>query len=170
MEQSITPQQKLVEIARKYIGVKEEGGDNRGEMVETFQKTLGLKAGDPYCAAFVHFCLKAVDAEMGTKHGIYPSAQCTQMWAKTPKNLQVPPPPRPGFIIVWQKIQDNKPTSLGHTGIVVEVTRDYIMTVEGNTSDGQGINRDGNGVYLRKRDTVGIGSMRVLGFLDPWKA
>jgi hypothetical protein len=43
------------------------------------------------------------------------------------------------------------------------------LSVEGNTSDGTGINRDGDGVYERMRHIVsGAGVMRHLGFLDPW--
>lgn len=41
----------------------------------------------------------------------------------------------------------------GHTGIVVAVDGDYITTVEGNTSGGNGVDANGDGVYMKRYNT-----------------
>ena len=48
-----------VEIAQGYAAahVHEEGGNNRGDQVEFFQRLIGGAPGDPWCADFVCTCL-----------------------------------------------------------------------------------------------------------------
>src|SRR5687768_9207952 len=44
----------LVAAANAFVGLGEEGGDNRGQMVERFLRGVFLPPGAPWCAAFVH--------------------------------------------------------------------------------------------------------------------
>ena len=37
-----------------FIGVSEQGGENRGRMVEHFLRGVSLPPGQPWCAACVH--------------------------------------------------------------------------------------------------------------------
>ncbi len=48
---------------------------------------------------------------------------------------------------------------IAHIGIVVKVTKSGVWAVEGNTSGGHGVQRDGDGVYRRWRtwDSLGTG-------------
>lgn len=169
----------LVFEARRWVGIKEVGGANRGQAVEMFQRAVDGKAqGEPWCAGFVHFCLNAVDAQMayvmgGTyalKHRIAASEHVLTLWKDTPM-IARRAEAAPGYLTLWWHFNaEGKPSGTGHVGIVTEVQApDRILSVEGNTSDGTGINRDGDGVYERLRHIVtGAGVMRHLGFLDPW--
>lgn len=153
----------LVEVAKRYIGTKESGGDNKGAQVEAFQKAVDGKAqGEAWCMAFVQFCINKVEEETNEtlKSKIFKSEHCLTVWNKTPveQRLKVP---EPGCLIVWQFGK----TASGHVGIVTAVGPTKVDTIEGNTGDGQGVVREGDGVYARKRSRTGTSDMKVLGFL-----
>lgn len=61
-------------------------------------------------------------------------------------------------------------TDSGHTGIVVDIQGDNIITIEGNTSSGPTIDpskqRSGDGIYKRKFQKYGRGLLRTQGFLS----
>lgn len=46
----------VTRIARAMSFVREHGGPNRGQAVEAMLAAVGLKPGDPWCAAFVSWC------------------------------------------------------------------------------------------------------------------
>jgi uncharacterized protein (TIGR02594 family) len=151
----------LIEVAQKYVGVKEKGGDNKGPEVEQFQKAVdGKAAGEPWCMAFVQFCINVVEAATKQKSKIFESEHCLTVWNKTPVEQRLKEPV-PGCLVIWQ-FGD---TSNGHVGIVTAVFKNSIHTIEGNTGDGKGVVREGDGVYARNRSRVGSDKMKVLGYL-----
>jgi len=67
--------------------------------------------------------------------------------------------------------KNGKPTSAGHVGIVVDVTSDgTLVTIEGNTSSEESVQREGDGVWLKRRRNLNDprGQMQVKGFLKIW--
>lgn len=160
----------LCETAATYVGVREEGGYNKGKMVEEFQRAVDGKAeGESWCMAFVQYCLKKVDASGGAASWIFKTEHCLTCWNKTPKEARLTKP-EVGSIVIWNHYQNGKPTTAGHTGIVEKIVdANTMITIEGNTGAGDGINREGDGVYRRKRLIGNSGSFVVLGFLKPWK-
>src|SRR5919108_4036082 len=44
----------LIAAAGSLVGVREEGGNNRGPMIELFLRGVKQPPGEPWCAAFVH--------------------------------------------------------------------------------------------------------------------
>src|SRR5688500_5652994 len=44
----------LVASANAFLGLGEDGGDNRGQMVELFLREVHQEPGQPWCAAFVY--------------------------------------------------------------------------------------------------------------------
>lgn len=147
----------LIEIAQKYVGVKEQGGDNKGPEVERFQKAVDGKAsGEPWCMAFVQYCIK--ESKLESK--IFESEHCLTVWNKTPKEQRLKEP-KVGSLVIWQ-FGD---TSNGHVGIVTAVFKNSIHTIEGNTGDGKGVVREGDGIYARNRSRAGSQQMKILGYL-----
>ena len=66
-----------------------------------------------------------------------------------------------------------KATTSGHVGIVIRLLPDSINgsrveTIEGNTGNGAGVVREGDGVYRRVRSLAGSDTMKVKGFLRCW--
>ena len=154
---------KLVDIAKQYIGTKESGGDNKGSQIEEFQKAVDGKAqGEAWCMAFVQFCIEKVEEQTNetSKSKIFKSEHCLTVWNKTPISQRLTVP-EVGSLIVWQFGS----SSNGHVGIVTNVRSTRVDTIEGNTGDGAGVVREGDGVYSRNRSRTGSSDMKVLGFL-----
>lgn len=161
----------LVFEARRWVGITEIGGDNRGQMVEMFQRAVDGKAsGEPWCAAFAFFCIEMAESTaaalgMTARSPLHRSEWVQAVWEKSPERMRLESP-EPGCLIVWQKWKNNQPTPSGHIGIVLDQTLDgKVVTIEGNTGDGEGVQREGDGVFSRVRSLEGVGSMRVRGFL-----
>jgi hypothetical protein len=160
----MTPHERLIEIVTHEVGVKESGGDNHGPRVEEYQKAVdNIAHGESWCMAFVQWAIKQVEAEFGIKSVLFKSEHCLTVWNKTPASARLATP-IPGAVIIWR----HGDTTNGHTGIVTSVTANNVGTVEGNTSDGKGVNRNGDGVYARIRSRVGSGAMQVVGWINPF--
>lgn len=155
----------LVAEAMKYIGVTEHGGENKGPQVEEFQKAVdGKAAGEPWCAAFMMFCLQQAEDLTGLSSAVHRSEHCLTVWNMTPKDMRREKP-EPGCLVIWQYGE----TTAGHMGIVKEVLPDgRMITIEGNTSDSSGVEREGDGVFEKNRSVVGSDKMKVAGFLLPF--
>lgn len=154
----------LIEEASKWMGIHEKKGEN-SLGVNSFRKAVDNVAdGEPWCAAFVGYCVRAVSLRTGAPITIYLSELCSDMWAKTDK-IYRKKDPVPGSIIVW-----NYPGTIhGHTGIVVKrLDNDHIMTIEGNTKPPNGGGISGTGVYFKTRKIRGGEGMDVLGYLLPF--
>ncbi|NJK69335.1 MAG: alpha/beta fold hydrolase [Microcoleus sp. SU_5_3] len=155
------PTQKLLNVARSYIGVREQGGDNRGRQVEEFQRAIGGAAAEAWCMSFAQYCIKAAESETQANSQVTQSEHCLTVWNGSPSQLRSSRP-EPGSLVIWRHGNSSK----GHVGIVEAVNSDgTFTTIEGNTSDSSGINREGDGVYRKQRDLDGAGDMRVVGFL-----
>jgi hypothetical protein len=164
--------------SKKWIGVKETA-TNKGPEVERFQKAVDGKAsGEPWCLAFVWFCILEAEKMYLKRFGsetekswLYRTEHCLTMWNLSPKEARLTKP-KPGCIVVWQHMaKDGTPTAKGHVGIVVKVLDGtFMQTVEGNTSNDAVVQDEGDGVYLLKRNYVSSsGSKKLVGFLKPWK-
>lgn len=150
----------LIEEEKKWIGVKEKGGNNKGPEVEKFQKAVDNKASsEAWCMAFQMFCIKEVEAALGIKSQIFRSEHCLTVWQKSPKSMRIEKP-EPGCVIIWQ----HGTSTSGHTGIFTGFDKNgNLLTIEGNTN-GAG-SRDGDGVFSKTRNPVADGELKVVGFL-----
>jgi hypothetical protein len=162
----------LVKIAESFIGVKEQG-NNRGGMVEEFQKAVDGKAnGEPWCMGFAQYCIQKAEAVYFEKSGIFPSESVYEVWNRSPLDVRSPVPV-PGSLMLWQFWRDGHPTRMGHVGIVKQVYENgFLDVIEGNTTQPGGatlVIRDGDGVYLKRRTNKGSSQMRILGYLTPFQ-
>jgi hypothetical protein len=139
----------IVSNANKYVGVKEQGGNNRGKMVEYFLRVVGLGSGHPWCTAFVCTVL----FESGVKNpmsGWTPSLSSHKS-GKRIENKQA----EPGMVITLYYSHLKRE---GHSGIIVERDNKDLLCVEGNTTirgtrettDG----KDGVNVILRPIESI----------------
>lgn len=159
--------------AERWAGMKEQGGNNKGQVVQMFQEAVdGRATNESWCMGKVQSdCMWALRYfETAHPHisgymklALYPSEHCLTVWNKTDKICRTTTP-YPGCIVIWQ----HGNTANGHTGIVKSINGDKMVVIEGNTGDGVGVVRDGDGVYVRNRSVTGDGNMRVVGFLEPF--
>lgn len=155
--------QKFTNIALSQVGVKEEGGNNKGAKIVEYQRTTWLKPDMwPWCSAFVCWCMNEwlKDSEVKTYLKLHDDKDVNKFrcqdasafgWEKWGKEhgLQILSEVKKaemGDIVVFD---------FSHVGIVVsdqEYIADPIETVEGNTNGkGQRDSVNGDGVWKKFR-------------------
>lgn len=161
----------LIEEARRWVGVEEQG-NNSGQLIQIWQKTVDAKSvEEPWCMCFVQSQIKWIDIVFNKAFGftnfskVFASEHCFTVWQKTPEVCRSKIPV-PGSVAIWKQ----KDSTNGHTGIVtsVNLAQKTFTSIEGNTSPGGGIVREGQGVYEKTRTMDGQGNLLLLGFLVPW--
>ncbi|MDX2232255.1 MAG: glycoside hydrolase family protein [Leptolyngbyaceae cyanobacterium bins.349] len=80
-----SPTNKLLEVARSYVGVREQG-NNRGREVEMFQRTIGGSDGEPWCMSFAQFCIQKAGAATKVDPKVFRSEHCLTVWNNSPKS------------------------------------------------------------------------------------
>lgn len=160
----------LIQLALTQVGVYELG-ENSGPIVEMYQSVIGKPEKEPWCVSFVQWCVREVDRKFSSQTVLFPTESSQILWKKTPQIARITTP-EPGCIVIWTKFKNELPLSIGHVGIVKEIIdSNYMITIEGNTSPGDGIQREGDGVYLKRRLIRSTnGYMRLTGFIMPWAA
>lgn len=145
-----------------YVGTQELG-NNAGPEVARFLRSVGLGTGNPYCAAFVSFCLSEAEPSptWPTIRTARAQAFITAQSLRASQVLVGTKRPKPGDIVIWKKGN----TVYGHAGLVVEWQGACGTTVEANTSSGvYGNQRDGDGVWIRKRCIEPANAFRIVSF------
>jgi hypothetical protein len=167
----------LISTAKRYLHVKEEGGQNKGKMVEAFQKSVDGKAsGEPWCLCFVWHCILETEKKYFERFNetilskMFKTEHVLTMWNLSPKEYRSEIPVF-GSLVIWQHLDSKgNGTARGHIGIVSNVLdKTYIETIEGNTKNDTVVEDEGDGVYLLKRNyKAPTGSKRIVGYLLPW--
>lgn len=149
----------LIAAASSFVGVHEEGGNNRGQMIERFLRGVDQAPGQPWCAAFVHHVgyWSHFDYRSGTSSWPLPATASCYMLGQFAKQRGVlHEEPQDGDVfLLWNM----KLVRFAHTGVVARVRGCGSTpgggvwydcdTIEGNTDiDGR---REGDGVMRRVR-------------------
>lgn len=158
----ITFAERLVELAKKEVGVEEVNGTNCGPRVNEYKSatTLNAKQGWPWCAAFICWLFKEAMKEYSYTFNrpttasawgfeAWASKQNSKVQLKKPHNDDI----KPGDIVMF---------TFSHIGLAISKPMNgYVDTIEGNT-DGQG-SREGGAVLKKKRKLSSIRSrIRIL--------
>lgn len=151
------------------LSVREEGGNNRGKSVETYQKAAGAGPGDPWCACFAFYRLLMAALALGlsipktfTPRAYTPDwkswAIANGYW--TPVAVAQAAPLHTVQVGDFAMFYFAAEGRIGHIGEVVAVHDWGVETVEGNTGPdaGASVERNGDGVYKKKRTWSQLGS------------
>ncbi|HEX8607623.1 MAG TPA: peptidoglycan-binding protein [Pedobacter sp.] len=133
--------ERLIPIALAELWVREERNKNEGKRVEEYLAVVGLRKGEPYCAAFVSWVFQQAgypSPRTGWSPALFPHPRLVK--AAAPGNV---------FGIYFPAMK-----RIAHCGLVVSSRSDWITTVEGNTDASGG--REGGGVYQRLRHKKSI--------------
>lgn len=132
-------------VASTQIDVREDG-NNAGPEVKRYLKAVGLSTGNPWCMAFVYWCVELAAQRLGMKNPLIKTAGVLDQYNRT--TLRKLPNRssgvKPGDIFIMDL---GKGT--GHTGFVEKIPNGLIHTIEGNTND-EG-SREGYEVARRER-------------------
>jgi hypothetical protein len=135
----------LVNTLKKYIGKREEG-NNSGEMVKSFLRSVGLGTGNPWCMAFVYAIFEEFCKGKGIATPLYKTGAVLNFWNESRKKspdscievksaIADPTLVKPGQIFIKSR------SGGGHTGIIIKVEGDSFVSVDGNSSDQVKLNR-----------------------------
>lgn len=128
--------------------VKEVGGANRGPRVEEYLHSVGLGPGNPWCAAFVNWCLR----QAGFLGGPMSGAGAVRYWSKWANDrgrlLSGGKFAKRGDLFCWLNANGT-----GHIGFVCETKVVagvwWIRTIEGNSNENG--SREGDRVVRKWR-------------------
>jgi hypothetical protein len=156
-------------LVRQQVGVREATGRNDGPQVEAYLRSVGLGKGNPWCMALHYWAF----AQVSSKPPIRRSGLVRAVWNDAVQRSRLEGArvwissatldwTRDGDLIVWGFLTSTS----GH--IERQISRHsagWVVTVAGNTSSGvAGSQRDGDGVYLRRRNTRHpLGRMVLMG-------
>lgn len=127
---------RLVELAEGELWVREQTDNNDGDRVLEYLKSVGLVAGQPWCAAYVSWVFKQAGYQVprtGWSPALFPLRRLVK--AAAPGNV---------FGIYFRTLK-----RIGHCGVVADVNGSLITCLEGNTNPFGA--RNGDGVYKRIR-------------------
>ena len=121
--------ERIVDIARHEIGVREATGSNDGPRVEEYLAHTDLGKGYAWCAAFVSWCYGKAgrDAPRNAwSPALFPNARC-YTYQQISQGLV-----RPADLF---GIYSQGLGRINHVGIVRKLEDRYILTVEGNVAN-----------------------------------
>lgn len=147
------------------LGIVEDvDNDNHGKYIKVYLESVDLPEGNPWCAAFIYFRFQQASHKTGIplpedfpKSGYVPDyvswAKKNNRWkgVETAKESIVNRPLAGDLLCFWFKDKSRH----AHIGIVVdEADARGCWCIEGNTNDGDAstVERNGGGVYKRRRD------------------
>ncbi len=126
------------------VGVHETGF-NRGPKIKQYLASSGNVEGQPWCGAFVCWCFRQLGlkcpAGAGAARNWFPASKVIYR-----RGQAVYKKPKPGDCVGF--IYGSR---IGHVGFVDLWTDSWVITVEGNTGGGSGVNREGDGVRKMRR-------------------
>lgn len=158
-----SPTAFMVSLAVLCAGIKEVGKDNCGPEVEMFQSVVSKPLGQSWCLSFIQACIAYAEKAFNVASPLASTELVANLYDTAPIELKGGKA-FPGAIAIWR----HEDTGEGHCGIVLGLVQTGFYTIEGNTSDGTGIEREGDGVYVRYRPYGGQGKMKEVGFLRPF--
>ena len=145
---------KFIEVAQSQLGTIEQGNN-----ITPYGKFTGTD-GQAWCAAFVSWCMNQAlggnTNKLNTALRGGKSAAVGTLWDQFKNAGAMSSTPQPGDIVIYKN-------NTSHTGIVESVNGNNITTIEGNTSGGNGFERNGGMVarksfdYTKKKELTGFG-------------
>ena len=152
-----TQTERLRSIYLSQLGVREATNRNDGPQVEAYLCYVGLKPGNPWCAAYVSWCLGQAgiaNPRSGYCPQFFPSSKV--VWKKElkvesvklkgGKPRQATDLPRTGDVFGLYFPEKGR---IAHVGFIDEWGEKYAITCEGNTNEAG--SREGDGVYRKRR-------------------
>ena len=142
--------QKVIELAKSQIGVKEHPADSNTVKYNTAYYGKVVKGSAyPWCCVFIWWLFNQLGASE-LFYGGKKTASCTTLYNYYKKRGQAVSTPKPGDLVFFKF---NKKT-IQHIGVCVSSTASSITTLDGNT--GVGNEANGGAVMQRTRSKSNV--------------
>ena len=116
--------QSIIAIASKELGTHEATGNNDGSRVEEYLRYTNLGKGYEWCAAFVSWCYGQAGFAVPRNPwspALFPKVKLIRKDQCQPADV---------FGIYGVKVR-----RINHVGLVKELSKDYLITIEGNSNN-----------------------------------
>ncbi len=133
---------QTAQVALRYLGITESPrGSNRGPHIDDFLRFVGLQPGNPWCTAFVCYCVHKAAEELGIQTDFPKTAWTPTLLAfAKQKNILITQAeiamgvrPQRGwvFMLYYPNLK-----RVAHSGIVLRtLPAGLVLTIEGNTNN-----------------------------------
>jgi lysozyme family protein len=146
---------QVLKVAAEEVGVREVPlGSNRGPRVDEYLNAVGPGLlGQPWCMAFVFWCVKQAAAALGVSNPVPKTASVINCWqlAQSLPGANVVPAEKanedPSLVLPGMVFFLDTGGGHGHAGFIADVIGGTLVTIEGNTNS-VGL-REGIGVFQR---------------------
>lgn len=173
---------RVITIMQSYLGLKEDGGSNKfleSNPLHSLLKAAGHQDGEAWCA----YLIEGVHAKGYPEHAEWldqhVSANCVQFLKNmVAAGVTLSATPMVGWVAVYQLYKGGKPTSKGHTNLIIRFAIDRFMTIDGN-SGGKNEREGTGGMVAENTWTLGkfnpdglnyMGCLDLEGFLANLKS
>ena len=150
-----------IKVAVNEAGVTEAAQNNTGREIEAYLQSVDLGPGYPWCAAYVSWVLDSANVDDPPTRSAAATEFISESSIPARKVLRgtVKAP-------AWGlAIHRRGNTWAGHIGFVLHWDKAEGITISGNTSaGGSGSQRDGQGVYIRRRAIEPGNYFRIVQF------
>lgn len=140
----LSKRDQLGQVYLSQVGIKEQGGANRGRQVEQYLASVGFGPGYAWCGAFVSWCYQQVGIRHPKSAWVPSYARKQNIVYQRGEFVQQLPKAEDVFMIWFERLR--RPA---HIGFVDQWKNQWVNTVEGNTNDNG--SREGDGVYRKRR-------------------
>jgi hypothetical protein len=144
-----TKQECIVAQATKEIGVREEGGNNKGQRVSEYLLNAGITTPAAWCSAFVRYILDACRIRNKVNAWAASATANNRIYDRRyPDKNTITPSGGDVFTLYYPNLN-----RIGHTGFIVLWDDKWVETIEGNTSeaDTRETSSGRDGVFKKKR-------------------
>ena len=139
----------LLALAATELGVQESPpGSNRGPRVEQYQKLAGSVPGAAWCGSFVVWCFRKAGLPLLGRDTWQLNA--ARAWFTKGRRISANEA-RPGDVF---GVKFGLHGEIRHVGLVVSVTSERIVTIEGNSNTNG--SREGTAVISKTRHKAGL--------------
>jgi len=147
--------------AKNMIGIVETPPkSNSGKWIDIFLNSIELKSGNAWCVAFCQWAYRTAASELFTKFNLLKTGQSLLLFNYVSKHgIKSYLKPEYGDWVIFEKTN----SIWGHTAFLLEYHNNYIITLEGNTSNEDNSN---DGVFIKKRAVNKFGWLKLKGFIS----
>jgi hypothetical protein len=148
------------------IGVTESSKDNFGPAIKKYLASVGLEEGNAWCCGFAKYrfmnAAEKLDLTLSKEFlkldGWSPSwkkyAEKHNIWTSVDEAKANPDLIKKGHVVLFYSSEKKR---IYHVGIVISSNESGVVTCEGNTSGGPGVDSNGGGVFLKRRSWTALG-------------